>query len=238
MLIQKDDNGTIIKINVSSGFLNIKQAFVFSTPDGQGGYINDVVGKICFEFGKYNSPNDKKLKDTIKYFMSIEDAALLAELLKTGKIVSRCVRAKERNPYEAGFTDMAGVTTSKQMKIQQGDTDTKFFIKALEGPGEKTEKGLMAPKYNDQTADKKIIIAVSVDQMMKIGLAIERAIRIFDHLLSQGLEAVIAYSDKMRYHGENQSAAKRMQRPQPQADPFFCGTMTQNEANMRPEDYY
>ena len=238
MLIQKDDNGTIIKLNVSSGFLNIKQAFVFSTPNEQGGYDNDVVGKICFEFGKYNSPNDKKLKETIKYFMSIEDAALLAELLKTGKIVTRCIKAKEKNPYGAGFVDMSGVTTSKQMKIQQGDTDAKFFIKALEGPGEKTDKGLMAPKYNDQTTDKKVIIAVTVDQLMKIGLAMERAIRIFDNLLSQGLDAVIEYSKKMRYHGDNQPATRRNQKPQQQTEPFFCSSMTQNTSNLRPEDIF
>lgn len=248
MLIEKDDNGTIIKLNVSSGFLNIKQAFVFSSQNESGEYTNDVVGKICFEFGKYTSASEKKLKDTVKYYMSIEDAALFAELLKTGKMVVRCKKAKESNPYGSGFSDMAGTTTSKQLKIQQGDKEDKFFIKALEGPGEKNDKGLMVPKYNDKTATKSIAITVSIDQLMKIGLAIERAIRIYDNLLAQGLDAVIRYSDKMRYHGEQSQpkpqgqyskAPQRPQRPQPKmSGAYITPNAPINGAYQRPEDIF
>lgn len=204
MLIEKDDNGTIIKINLGGGFLNIKQAFVFSVTEGTR-RRDEVVGKICFEFGKYDSPQSKRLKETILYYMDIEEAAYLAELMKSGKIFNLCAKAKEKNQYGSGYESLAGVHTSKQLKIQQAD-EQKYFIKALEGPGEKAANGLMVPKYNDQTAEKKIAISVNCAQIMKIGIALQRAIAIYDHLLSRGLHAVIEYAEQMKYKGTQQAS--------------------------------
>ena len=74
MLNLKDDNGTIIKVNFGKGFLNIKQSFVFQVKDRISGEIkNEVVGKVCFEFGSYTSAESKKLKETKHNFMGLED---------------------------------------------------------------------------------------------------------------------------------------------------------------------
>lgn len=185
MLIQENDNGTIYKLFLGGGFLNVKQAF--------------KIDKICFEFGKYDSPQSKKLKETISYYLSIEDAAYFAYLCQSGKMFSMCARAKQENQYGSGFLDMAGVKTSKQIKMQMGDSQGKYFFKALEGPGEKTEKGLMKPKYNDQTADKKIAIAMTCAQIMTMGIAIQRAISILDMNIARGKDALESFIDGMKF---------------------------------------
>lgn len=220
MLNLKDDNGTIIKVNFGKGFLNIKQSFVFQVKDRITGEItNEVVGKVCFEFGSYTSAESKKLKETIHYFMGLEDLSYLAEILKTGRIFKMCQDAKAENAYGSGFEALAGTSSSKQLKIQAGSDTDKFFIKALEGPGEKTETGMMAPKYNEASADKKIIVPVTKRQLITIGLSLERAIRYFDIWNAMG--SVVENVEKMKYKGPQEAHGMQHAAPfKPEEIPF------------------
>lgn len=203
MLTEKEF-GSIYKINNGGGFLNIKEAFVF-TVNENGRKKNEVVGKVLFEFGRYESAKNKKLKETISYFFDLEDVSYLAAIIKNERLIKLCASAKKESPYAAGYSAMAGIQTSKMVKIQMGDNAEKFYIKALEGPGEKMPNGLMKPKYNDKTANKKIVITMDYQSLMTMGCQLERAVNVFDHLYLLGEDAVIAFSQRMKFHGQQEN---------------------------------
>lgn len=195
-----DNYGTIIKHNIGSGFLNIKQAF--------------GLDKICLEFGKYDSPATKKLKETINCYISMEELPYIAHIFKTGQIVKLCENAKRDNPYAAGYEALSGTTTSKQLKIQSNEG--KIYIKALEGPGKKADNGLTIPQYTEKTADKKIVITVTLKEIMVIGFALERAIFYYDTWMANGtLEENLT---KMRYQKESGNTYSK---PTNQGTPYY-----------------
>ena len=177
-----DTNGTIIKIDSSKSFLDIREAFCFG---------DDVVGKILFQFRSYDKskPKGQKITQKIDFYMTIEDASYFAEILKTGRIRELCVRANEKAlnesksaSYSFGYQKFGGTAIkkiSRQLKIQVSD-DGRLWIKALEGPGIVEDKGQIKPAYKDSEASNKVAMVLDEEQTKKIGLSIERAIRYFD----------------------------------------------------------
>ena len=178
-MFEKD--GQIIKIDAQTNFLDIREAFVFG---------EDVVGKICFQFRVYdkNRPKGQKITQKVDFFMDSEEAIYFAEIMKTGRILNLCKNAKAENKFAPGYHKYGGSPAkkiSKQLKIESTD-DGKLFIKALEGPGNISQTGAIAPAYKDNEASQKIALKLTSEQAMKIGLSIERAVRYFDKWNSEG----------------------------------------------------
>lgn len=175
-------NGTIIKIDSSKSFLDIREAFCFN---------KNVVGKILFQFRSYDKsrPKGQKITQKVDFYMTLEDASYFAELMKTGRIRELCIRANEKAlsenkgiSYCFGYQKFGGTAAkriSRQLKIQVSD-DGRLWIKALEGPGIVETIGQIKPAYKDSDATSKISMTLDEEQTKKIGLSIERAIRYFD----------------------------------------------------------
>lgn len=174
-------DGQIIKIDAQTNFLDIREAFVFG---------DDVVGKICFQFRVYdkNRPKGQKITQKVDFYMDSEEALYFAEIMKTGRILNLCRNAKSESKYAPGYHKYGGNPAkkiSRQLKIESTD-DGKLFIKALEGPGNISQTGAIAPAYKDSEASQKVAIKLSSEQAIKIGLQIERAIGYFDRWNSEG----------------------------------------------------
>lgn len=175
------EDGQIIKIDALTNFLDIREAFVFG---------DDVVGKICLQFRVYdkNRPKGQKITQQVDFFMDSEEASYFAEIMKTGRICSLCKNAQAENKYAPGYHKYGGTASkkiSKQLKIES--SDGKLFMKALEGPGTISKTGAIAPAYKDNDATQKVAIKLTMEQAMKIGLQIERAIAYFDRWNADGI---------------------------------------------------
>lgn len=182
-------NGTIIKIDSAKSFLDIREAFIFS---------GEVVEKILFQFRSYdkNKPKGQKITQQVDFYMTLEDASYFADIMKTGKIRDLCnavnVKAAASGKgvsYAFGYQKFGGTASkkiSKQLKVQVSE-DGRLWIKALEGPGIVEDKGQIKPAYKDNEATNKVAMILDNEQMAKIGLAIERAIRIFDTWSAMGI---------------------------------------------------
>lgn len=184
-------NGTIIKLDSSKSFLDIREAFCFG---------EEIVGKILFQFRSYDKsrPKGQKITQKVDFYMTLEDASFFAEIMKTGRIRELCVRANEKalaenkgTSYCFGYQKFGGTASkkiSRQLKLQVSD-DGRLWIKALEGPGIVESKGQIKPAYKDNDADSKIAMTLDEEQTKKIGLSIERSIRYFDIWNAQGIVA-------------------------------------------------
>ena len=182
------DSSQIIKIDARESFVDVREAF--------------GIEKVTFQFRKYdkNAPKGQKTKSAIDCYLDIEDFAYLSCCLKTGGIRKLLAEGKPYTNYGGSVKD--GKVISRQLKIEGGN-DGKYYLKAQMGPGKKTATGAITPAYTDGKPEKEIVILLNDEQIKKLGIAGERAVRYFDIWSAMGV--LDEKCEKLRYKGKEES---------------------------------
>lgn len=176
-----ETNGTIYKIDTKNSFVDIRGAFTLGDD-----------GKVVFQFRTYDKTKAKgnRILAGTDFYMNVDEFAYFCEFLRTGKFQKALKMQKEiadengtypkPGYHQLGGSLKNGKWVSRQLKLEGGAGGT-YFLKALEGPGERTQTGLIAPKYTDKTATVNITIAIKESkELIKIGVQGQRAIAQFD----------------------------------------------------------
>lgn len=180
-------NGQIIKIDTKDGFIDIRQAFLLGE------------GKVVFQFRNYdkNRPEGSRITKSIDFYMTIEEFLYFCEICKTGMIyqlmqnsIVEAQQSGRKYPAPAymrlgGTTKKDGQVISRQFRIEGGGNNP-VFLKALQGPGKKTETGMISPCYKDNEAEVKIVVKVDDEMLKKIGLMGQKAVDVFFLWSAQG----------------------------------------------------
>ncbi len=164
------DSGQIIKIDGKDVFVDIREAF--------------TIDKVVFQFRKYNNQAEKgnKITKQVDYYMNLDDFSYFCYCLYTGGI-KKVIAESGYTCYGGSVRD--GKIYSRILKIEGGE-DGKFYLKVQQGPGKKTSTGAITPAYVDNKPETEIILRLTCEQLKKIGLTGERAIRIRDMWVANG----------------------------------------------------
>jgi len=153
------------------------------------------IGKIVFCFVEMN-PTTKAAVTPIDCYMDIEDAALLAKKITTGRMYQLIEkeRAKgEQYPAAIWQSTLGGVSEEKA-KIKGLRTDgravSRYFtispgsskyavITAITCAGDTNEKGLIVPDAKDKNKKAVRVAMASHDELEKLGIMLEAAVNAY-----------------------------------------------------------
>lgn len=190
--IENKSKNTIIKFDGRDRFVEVAQAF--------------ALGKIKFSFRQYDDskPSGNKITNQIDCYISVEEAAFLGKNCSSGRLFTAAqrnekLRAKSNYPnakpcYENfSGTEKNGKVISRHLQIQQKARTDKNFQKipfslmAQECDGFRTSTGAITPAKNGNSKPSYIVLGLTADQIVKLGIALERAVSIYDQWIALGV---------------------------------------------------
>ena len=141
------------------------------------------VTKFLVEIGTYDSsrPKGQRQKDYIQIFLDDHDFAYFCGLMKDGRIfdvMDRCERQGEKVPYKKNN----GKGDAKRLRIYRGQKQP-LILEAAQGPGKDGGNGQTLPddwSGKNKQKVRKTMIALSEEEVCKIGAAGERALSMLD----------------------------------------------------------
>lgn len=174
---------TVIEFFNSSTFLKIY-------PDSFG------IGKLKLAFGQFDT-NNKKLKNNIDFYLEVKkgDVLVLCQDILSGRLSAEMEKEKKTRLSDSNIDEKAkqyakpvrmyqgGVSAkkakrkdnmalSKVLEISSGAKKPVVFT-CKEGPGEQNAKGLIVPRFNNSNAEKRIIVALTMEELKAMALAVQ-----------------------------------------------------------------
>lgn len=171
---------TVIEFFNSSTFLKIY-------PDSFG------IGKLKLAFGQFDG--NKKLKNNIDFYLEIKkgDALVLCQDILSGRLATEMKKEKDARLSDPNIDEKAkqyakpvrmyqggisakkakrkdNMALSKVLEISSGAKKPVVFT-CKEGPGEQNAKGLIVPRFNNSNAEKRIIVALTAEELKAMALA-------------------------------------------------------------------
>lgn len=137
------------------------------------------IDKIRIGFRNYDKTKEKgsRILQSVDIYLDIDEALFLANDIITGKLSSTVrenqKKAQAEGSYQtASYLSLGGNTsngkvTSRQFVIEGA---TEILFKAMSGPGEVIQNGLIKPLYNSKTAENSITISMPIKDLKKFGL--------------------------------------------------------------------
>lgn len=219
-----EDNRTIIKISNASQFVDIREAF--------------GIGRIQFQFRKYdkNKPSGQRTNVSIDAYLSISEFSYLCDILTDGSIARYAKKneqlrsAKNAKYAEPAYKNLSGSgkdgkIVARALTIEKGSS-ADYIIKVVEGPGRKTDKGLISFIGSN---NQYLSIGLSKEDARKLGLAGKRAVSIYDRWVADRvLDQRLA---EIEIFGKDKQAAMPQFQPMQQAQPT---SQFQQNANAAP----
>ena len=163
------DSSQIIKLDGKNVFVDVREAF--------------IIDKVVMQFRRYDQSLAKgsKITSSVDFYLSLEDFSYLCYVLYSGGI-NKLLQKQSYTVYGGSIRN--GKVVSRILKIEGGQDD-KFFVKAQSGPGKKTQTGAITPAF--EKPETEIVIRLSSEQLKKLGLSGERALRIRDMWVAMGV---------------------------------------------------
>ena len=153
------------------------------------------IGKLKLAFGQFDA--NKKLKSNIDFYLEMKkgDALVLCHDILSGRLAVEMdneIKNRLSNPkidekakqyakpvrmYQGGVPAQKvkrkdGKALSRILEISSG-SKKPFIFTCKEGPGEQNTKGLIAPKFNNGNAEKRIIVALTNEELKAMALAVQ-----------------------------------------------------------------
>lgn len=186
--------------------LTLPQNFQIIRLDGKNVFVEVMnnafeIGKVLFNFIEYDPNAEKKnrIKQNISIFVDLDKFLVLANDVLSGRMAALANKAREEakknnQKYckeiwvnlggvsakvleQRGKARPDGKSLSRQMKITPGEK-IPWILSAETGPGEETETGLIAPKYNGKP-EQLVRVPVSDEDFKRLVLITRTHIEAF-----------------------------------------------------------
>ena len=197
--------------------------------DGKGRFVDVTqwfeVGKVVFTFCTYDDslPGGSRIKQEVKCFLSIEDAANFANLCESGRFRDIALHnLKEQQAsgnnsnypiciYEKYGGSSKDKVVSKRLSLSMKSQSDKYYkslpftLQGEQGEGRVVDNGAIRPVkgYSEYVA-----IGLTTEQVYALGVQLKRAVTIYDFWLAAGtLETRVKeleYKRNGNYGGNNQ----------------------------------
>lgn len=175
-----------------------------------------AIGKVFFNFVQYD-PNTFKQTAIIPIYIDIPKWLAMSEDIKLGVVKRESDIEKSRVQKDGGYAkairqDMGGTTKealSRQNKSRaDGCDESRVFsitpatvsrtmdivLQAEKGPGQKTDKGLIAPKFNykDKANYQKIMVSMKHEDLKGLVLTVDMHLQAY--LTAQWMKGAFNYN--------------------------------------------
>lgn len=212
-MFEKDakSRSTIIKIDGKGRFVDVTQWF--------------EAGKVVFTFCTYDDslPGGSRIKQDVKCFLPIEDAANFANLCESGRFRDIALHNRKEQQasgnnsnypiaiYEKYGGSAKDKVISKRFSLSMKSQSDKYYkslpftLQGEQGEGRVVDNGAIRPVkgYSEYVA-----IGLTTEQVYALGVQLKRAVTIYDYWLAAGtLETRVKeleYKRNRNYGGNNQ----------------------------------
>jgi hypothetical protein len=163
---------------VSKNFIKFDRKMSFMEMSGDA----LPIGKIRLGFRNYDKTKEKgsRILQSVDIYLDIDEAMFLSQDIISGKMVLDVRKnqkiAKDEGSYQKpaysllGGNTNNGKVTSRQFIIEGA---TELLFKAMSGPGEVLQNGLIKPSYTGKTAEQLVTISMPVKDLKRFALVLK-----------------------------------------------------------------
>lgn len=138
--------------------------------------LNDSfsIGRVHLFFATYdvNRPKNERYTNTVDIYLSVPEVVELCRKLETGVFAAKVKEHKANKDSSSLYESLGGLSAKKLKEKGKARKDKKSLSRVMNiiagqksdlmliaesGPGEETEKGLIAPKFGDKPENKVIV---------------------------------------------------------------------------------